>query len=81
MCASPEVGEHISADCYDWDRLNNSAMGPSKCGARLSGPARFSAAALNQSARLTYSGEARVRDAQSAPPRGQGSKRQAAYHG
>lgn len=28
MCASPEVGEHICADCYDWDRLNYSAAGP-----------------------------------------------------
>ncbi len=53
----PEVGEHICADCCDWDRLNNSAGGPSKCGAPLSGPAGFSAPALNQSAWLRYSGD------------------------
>ena len=77
MCESPEVGEHIYADCCDWDRLNNSAQGPSKCGAPLSGPTRFSTAALNQSAWLRYKGEARVREAQSAAPRGQGSSWQA----
>lgn len=46
---------------------------PLKCGALLSGPACFSAAALNQSAWLRCKGEACVREAQSAAPRGQGS--------
>lgn len=68
-----EVGELIYADCCDWDRLNNSAKGPSKCGAPLSGTACFSAAALNQSAWLRYKWEACVREAQSAAPRGQSS--------
>lgn len=73
----PEVGEHICADRYDWNRLNNSAGGPSKCAAPLSGPACFSAPALNQSAWLKYSGDARVRAVQSAAPAGQGSNWQA----
>ena len=72
-----EGGGHIYTDCYDWDRLNNSAGAPSKCGAVLSGPARFSALALNQSAWFRYSRDARVRAAQSAAPRGQGSSWQA----
>lgn len=41
MWERSEVGEHIYADCCDRDRLNNSAGGPSKCGALLSGPAHF----------------------------------------